>query len=150
MTTSSAPTMSGTYRPIRQFGYTIAAVANGVMIWVAHNIVGWDVFGWLTADFDRLLPWLTVSFVIGIVLDLVYVWNDAVPVKSPGQILSSVVGLIVTIQTLRIFPFDFSGYGFDYAMALRIALWVAAAGIVFGAYTEASKLARYFESPSGS
>lgn len=149
MTASSAPTVSQIERGAKRFGYTIAAAVNGVMIWVAHNIVEWDVFGWLTTEFDRLLPWLTVSFVVGIVLNLAYVWDDSVPIKSPGQIISALIALIVTIRTLMVFPFDFSTYDFDYAVPIRIALWVAVVGVVIGAFAEAIKLAKHHESPSG-
>ena len=149
MTTSSAPTVSQIERGAKRFGYTVAAAVNGVMIWVVHNIVEWDVFGWLTAEFDKLLPWLTVSFVVGIVLNLVYVGDDSVPIKSPGQIISSIVALVVTIRTLTVFPFDFSTYDFNYAVPLRIALWVAIVGIVIGAFAEANKLAKHHESASG-
>ena len=143
MTASSTSTVPQLGKHARRFGYSVAAVVNGAMIWVVHNVVGWDIFGWLTADFDRLLPWLTVSFVAGIVLNVVYMWDDSVPIKSPGQILSALVGFIVTVRTLQVFPFDFAEYGFDYAIPIRIALWVALVGLVFGAYSEASKLAKY-------
>ena len=149
MTASSTGTMPRMAREARRLGYSIAAAANIVMIWVVHNILGWDVFGWLTAEFDLLLPWLTVSFVIGALLNLIYVAEDSVPIKSPGQILSSVVGLVVTVRTLAVFPFDFTGYGFDYTIPIRIALWVSIVGILFGIGSEVSKLAKY-EGPSES
>jgi len=150
MTTSSAPSVSPVVRSAKRFGYSVAAAVNGVMIFVVHNIMEWELFGWLTADFDRLVPWLTVSFVAGIVLNLVYAWDDSVPIKSPGQIMSALVGLIVTLQTLAIFPFDFSNYDFNYALPIRIALWVAIAGIVFGAGSETLKLAKHQKASSGS
>jgi len=150
MTTSSAPAASPVVRSAKRFGYSVAAAMNGVMIFVVHNVTEWELFGWLTADFDRLLPWLTVSFVAGIGLNLVYAWDDSVPIRSPGQIMSALIGLIVTLQTLAIFPFDFSNYDFNYSVPIRIALWVAIGGIVFGAATEARKLAKHQEAASGS
>jgi len=150
MTTSSASTVSRTDRPAKRFGYTIAAAVNGVMIWIAHNILEWDTFGFLTAEFDRLIPWLTIAFVVGVVLNLLYIWDDSVPFKSPGQILSAIAGLIVTIQTLVIFPFDFAGYHFDYSVPIRIALWVSIVGILIGSFVEARKLADHPKRTSGS
>ncbi|NND01671.1 MAG: hypothetical protein HKN91_02695 [Acidimicrobiia bacterium] len=137
-------------RSARRFGYTIAAIANGVMIWVVHNVLAWNIFGWITNDFSELLPWLTVSFVAGVMLNLIYVWDDAVPIKSPGQILSSVIGFVVTTQTLTIFPFDFTGYDFDFSIAIRIVLWISMIGIVIGVIAEATKLAKHSKTSSGS
>jgi len=137
-------------RSARRLGYGIAAMVNVVMMWVVHNLLGWNLFGWLTSDFERLLPWLTVSFVIGATLNLVYMGDDSVPVKSPGQILSALVGLVVTIQTLVVFPFDFTEYSFDYAIPIRIALWVAIVGILFGVGAEFSNLAKHASSSTDS
>ena len=123
-----------------RFGYGVAIVINLAMLVVVQNILEWGWLPFLTDEFATVVPWITLSLVLSIVVNLVYQINDSRAVKTAGQILVSVVSIFVTYQLLRVFPFDFSNYGFNWAPVVRIVLVLAMVGAGIGMLTEAVKL----------
>ena len=126
----------------KRFGYFVAAVANGVMLWIAHNLLDWDLFPWLTQEFDDLLPILTTSFVVSIVVNLLYVGYDAKWFKSLTQIPVNAIGLFVSIRVWQVFPFDFSAYDFPWRTLARAVIIVAIVGTAIGLIVETAKFLR--------
>jgi hypothetical protein len=129
-------------RAARQFGYLVAAAVNGAMLYVANHLLEWEWPPFLTQDFERLLPIVQASLVLGIVVNLAYIGFDAPWFKSMGQIATAAVGLAVAIRTFTVFPFDFSRYDFAWD---TLARWVIVFGIVgsaIGILVEILKLAR--------
>ena len=108
----------------RRIGSLVAAALNGVMLWVTHQLLDWEWPSFLTAEFDDLLPWVTASFVVSIVVDVLYVVDDRVRVKASGDLLTAAVGLVVAVRTWQVFPFDFSSWARDWSWAIRVALVV--------------------------
>jgi len=123
-----------------RFGYAVAVVVNMVGLIVVLNILDWGWLPFLTEEFADVVPWIAWSMVISIVLNLVYQFNDTIPVKSTGQIISNLISIAVTYQVLTVFPFDFSGSQFDWALITRIVLILAMVGAGVGVLTEVVKL----------
>ena len=65
-TTLPAPTTRRTHEAGRRFGYLVAIAANAVAIWVVHQLLGWNWPGFLTRDFEQVVPVITVSLVVSI------------------------------------------------------------------------------------
>jgi hypothetical protein len=124
----------------KRFGYAIAVVVNLVMLVVVQNILEWGWLPFLTEEFADVVPWISLSLVVSIVANLIYQFNDTAPVKSTGQILVNLVSIGVTYVILQVFPFDFTGYGFDWAIVVRIVLILAIVGSGIGVLTEATRL----------
>jgi uncharacterized membrane protein len=61
-------------------------------------------------------------------------------VKSTGQILVNLITIFVTYQVFWVFPFDFSGSEFNWAIVVRIVLILTMVGSGIGVLTEAFKL----------
>lgn len=123
-----------------RFGYAIAVVLNVAMLIVVQNVLDWGWLPFLTEDFADVIPWISLSLVVSIVVNLVYQLTDTTVVKSTGQILSNLISIVVTYQVLTVFPFDFSNYGFDWALVTRIVMVLAMVGAGLGVLTEVAKL----------
>jgi hypothetical protein len=129
-------------RGAKRFGYLLAAAINAVMLWVVHQLLDWEWPGFLTPEFDDVLPILTFSFVVSIAVNLVYAWRDAYPIKSIGEMTTAAIGFAVTLRTWRVFPFDFSGYDADWSWLVRLILIVAMIGTAIGFVAESVKLGK--------
>ncbi|HEU4915111.1 MAG TPA: hypothetical protein VFV13_00935 [Acidimicrobiia bacterium] len=126
--------------PGRRFGYGLAVVINVVMLIVVQNILDWGSLPFLTDEFTEVVPWISLSLVASILANLIYQFNDSPTVKSTGQILVNLISVSVSYVVLQVFPFDFSGYGFDWAIVVRIVLILAIVGSGIGVLTETIKV----------
>jgi hypothetical protein len=124
------------------FGYAIAVVINLVMLIVVQNVLEWGWFSFLNEEFAEVVPWISLSLIVSVMVNLIYQFNDTTPVKSTGQITTNLISILVTYQVLRVFPFDFSGSSFDWAPVTRIVMVLAMVGAGIGVLTEVLKLAR--------
>ena len=121
-------------RGAKRLGYFGASAANGVMLWVAHQLLDWEWPGFLTAEYEDVLPIITVSFVAGIVANAVYAWKDAWPVKPAVELATTVIGFAVTLRLWQVFPFEFTGD--DWSWLVRLALVLAFIGTTLGAVAQ--------------
>ncbi len=124
----------------RRVGYVIAIAINIALLVVVNNILQWGWFGFITDEWADVTPWISVSLLASTLANLVYVFNDAPVVKSSGQLVTNLIALVATYQMFRVFPFDFSGYAFDWAIVVRIVLIVGIVGTGIGAIVEAFRL----------
>jgi hypothetical protein len=124
----------------KRLGFVIAAATNAVMLWISHQLLDWEWPGFLTSDFEDLLPIVTVSFGVGIVVNLVYAWNVGRPVKPLGELTNAIIGFAVALRTWQIFPFEFTGT--DWSWLVRTILVVAMVGTIVGAVAQLANLAK--------
>lgn len=127
-------------RGAKRFGYLLAAVINGVMLWIAHQLLNWEWPGFLTPEFDDVLPIITVSFVASIVTNLAYARNDRWPIKPLGELTTSVVGFVTALRIWQVFPFEFDGD--DWSWLARLVLMVAMIGSAMGAIVQLVNLTK--------
>lgn len=140
--TQSTPA-SATRKPTiatRRFGYLVAILVNAAILFVVNNLLAWDVLPWLTEDFELVLPLMNASILANILANAIYVGYDAAWFKSLTQIGLAALGLAVAIRTFRVFPFDFSDYGFNWTALTRGVLILAMVGISIGIIAESVKL----------
>lgn len=124
----------------RRFGYGIAIAINVALLILVNNIVEWGLSGFITDGWSDVVPWINVSLSATLLANVIYMFNDAPVVKSSGQLVTNVITFLASYQIFRVFPFDFSGYTFNWGIVIRILLIVAMAGSAIGAVTEAYKL----------
>ena len=126
----------------RRFGYGVAVVVNVVMLFVTNNILEWGWLPFLTDDFAEVVPWISFSLLASIVANVVYMFDDDTVIKAGGQIAVNLISVVVTYQILRVFPFDFSNYDFNWGIVTRVVLILAMVGAGIGAIAEAVKLTK--------
>jgi hypothetical protein len=134
----------GTSTPIglRRFGYVVTILINVVVLYVANNIVAWGWFPWLTADFDEVLPYISIAILASIVVNAIYILYDDAWFKSICETISLVLSLIANVQLLRVFPFDFSAYQWNWDAIVRVVLILATIGMVAGIIAQVVTLLR--------
>jgi peptidoglycan biosynthesis protein MviN/MurJ (putative lipid II flippase) len=115
----------------RRAGYVIAAVINGVLLWLIHVWPGWDAVPFLTADFDTVLWLIDVSLVATIALNLIYMVRDPRWLTAAGAVVTTAIGLAAAVRMLQVFPFDFGDSEF-WPVVVRVGLWLAVVGAAIG------------------
>ncbi len=125
----------------RRVGYGASVFINAAGLMVVHNILEWGFVPFLTADFERLVPWLSLLFTAAIVANVAYWISDAPTVKATSQIGLNLISVFVTYRVYRVFPFDFAAYSFDWGAVTRVVLVLAVVGAGIGVVTEAIRLA---------
>lgn len=131
----------------RRAGYVVAVIVNGILLWVAHQLLDWGWPGFLTQDFDRLLPLLTVSFVVSMVVNTAYLARDRGRFRAFAEGFDAAIALVVSIQTWDVFPFDFTGYDHDWTWLARTLLVIAIVGTTIALVVHLVRLVR---PPNGS
>lgn len=145
--TVAQPTHTWSSQGTRRFGYVVAIAVNAAMLYIAQNILAWDVLPWLTAEWEEVLPIISFSLTVSILVNLIYVAYDAPWFKSLTQAIMAGIGLAVTIQLFRVFPFDFSAYEFNWSAVTKVILVLIMIGITLGMITEAVRFIRALSHP---
>ncbi len=142
MTSTVAPPPITDHAPTaaRRFGYLVSIVVNGVMLWMAHQLLGWGWPGFLTPAFDDVLGLVSASFVVSMVANASFMVRDRGWFRALADLITSGVGLAVVMRMWDVFPFDFSGYEHDWSWAFRTALVVGLVGTLIGIAVNAIKL----------
>ena len=126
----------------KRAGYAIAAVINGALVYVVHNLLAWDVAPFLTNDFEDVVPIITASLVATVVFNVIYLFYDPGWFKHLSQVGLLGISIAATAKMYRVFPFDFSAYEFDWATLARVAMIIAIVGASIGIVAELVKLGR--------
>lgn len=123
-------------------GYSIAVVLNVIMLWMAHQLLRWEWPGFLTDDFDRLLPIVTASFLASILVNVALLFRDAGRFRGLTDLITAAFGLAVSLRTWTVFPFDFSGYENDWTWLARTVVVVGIVGTSIGIVVAVVKMVR--------
>ena len=118
-------------RASRRAGYVVAAVLNGVLLWLIHVWPGWDAVPFLTSDFQTMLWLVDLSLVVTILLTLIYLVRDPRWLTAAGAVVTTAIGLAAVIRMMQVFPFDF-GDSDVWPVVFRVLLWVAIIGAAIG------------------
>jgi hypothetical protein len=112
----------------RRFGYALGIAINVLFIFFINEWPGWQQVPFLTDATNDVLPLVNASLVIGAVVNAIYLIGDPRWLKALGDAFTAVVSFAVILVVLRVFPFDFSAYSFDWAMLVTVMLWVGLIG----------------------
>jgi hypothetical protein len=125
-----------------RFGYAVAILVNAAMLVTANNILEWGWAPFLTDDFSQILWLLDISFVAAIVVNAIYLGYDPAWFKSVSQIGLGGISMAVAIVTFQVFPFDFTGYEFNWEPLARFVIVLTMVGVGLAIATEVGKLVR--------
>ena len=139
MTTQRAGGASVTARRV---GYLIGFVVNGILLYLVNERPGWREVPFLTERMTDVLPLINLSLLVGAAANLLYVVQDAAWVRSLGQIVVAVVGLVAAWRMLQVFPFDFDGYAFPWGMVARVLIVLSIVGSAIAVLAELRRLAK--------
>ena len=147
MSTSQIEISPDSRQAARRLGYVIAIVINVAMLVIVQNVLDWGWPAFLTDEFVDVVPWISLSLIASIVVNVIYQVDDSQTVKSVGQIGVNLISVWVTYTVLTVFPFDFSAYQFDWEIVTRVVLILAIVGASIGALVETIKLVSTLSGP---
>lgn len=124
----------------RRFGYGVAVVVNVVLLLAINWWPGWQAVPFLTPDTELVIGFVNASIVASLLANLVYLARDDTWLRSAGDLVTVTVGLVALLRTWQVFPFDFGGAGFDWALVFHLLLGVALAGSAIGILASAIRL----------
>lgn len=124
----------------RRLGYTIAIMVNGAILFVAHNLLAWGVPAWLTEDFGDVLPILTTSLLVTIMVNTVFLFFDEPWFTTACELVTLGLAMGVAVTTYRVFPFDFSASASDWSTIVRWIIILTIAAMAIALVVNAVKL----------
>lgn len=116
-------------RGTRQFGYLFGIGVGFAMLYVANRLLEWGWFGWLTEDFERVLPVVNLSIWAGIIANTLYLIHDGEWFKLLTQIPQLIITGFAGLRMLDVFPFDFSAYASAWDTVARWAIILPLVGM---------------------
>jgi hypothetical protein len=132
----SSPTAS------KRFGYAVSIVVNLGMLYLVHHILPWGWPGFVTEDWDRVLPVVSLSIVATIIANTLFLWFDRPRFAAMLNLMTTAVGLVAAIRMWQVFPFDFGEHAVDWSLLVRAAIAVTMFGASVGCLVEAMKLGK--------
>ncbi|MEU5264660.1 hypothetical protein [Amycolatopsis sp. NPDC021455] len=126
----------------RRAGYLVGVVANSVLLVLVNAWPGWEVLPFLTPAFPTVLGLVDLALVAGLVTGLVQLWQDPEWLVALDGVVTSCAGLAALVRLWQVFPFDFTGTTFDWALTVRIVLVVGLAGTAIGLLVQLGTLVR--------
>lgn len=129
-------------RGTRVVGYVVAAVVNVAFIWLVKVAPGWRWLPILSDDFSQVVGLLTFSFVVSVVVNLVYVAFDPPWMKHLGEALTASIAAVVMLQVVVVFPFDLGSQWAGWETPLRVLMGVGCAVLAIAAVANLALLAR--------
>jgi len=115
---------------------------NLVFLYVANNLLAWDLLSFLTAAFGSVVWLINLSLAATILANVVWLGYDAPWFKSLSQIGVNLISAVVSIRMYQVFPFDFSQSQFDWAPITRLVIILTFVGVALATIAELTKLVR--------
>jgi hypothetical protein len=112
----------------RRFGYLLGAAINLALAYAVNIWPGWEAVPFLTEETQQVVGLVTFSMLVAVVVNLVYVAADPPWLKALGDTVTTGIAFAVLVRMLQVFPFDFTGSSFDWALVARVVLVVALIG----------------------
>jgi len=131
MTQGASSSDTGRSSPgARRFGYAVGIAVNAGLLYVVTHLLEWDLLGFLTDDFEAVVPIIAFSLLASIVVNLAYLWYDDAWFKTLAQLILNLISLAATVRLFRVFPFDFSSYDLNVELGFMDVTWEAVARAV--------------------
>lgn len=109
-----------------------AIIASAVFLVIANNLLDWHL-SFITADWEDILPLLTIITVISMGMHAVLLFFRAPQLRYFGKTVLDIMSIVLLIQIFAIYPFNFNVLGPDYLDTIvRIALLVGMGGTLIG------------------
>jgi hypothetical protein len=124
MSTTQVPSTTGRPSAGRRSGYLVAIGVTAVVLWAVHQLLTWGWPRFLTDGFQQVLPLISASLIVSMVVNATYLLRDQGRVRALGDLVNGVFGVAVSVRLWRVFPFDFDGYAYDWTWVVEVALVV--------------------------
>lgn len=120
-------------------GYIVAIIINVIMLWIANNLLAWNV-PFLTRDFVAVLGVLNLSISATIVANILWFFYDPAWFRQLLQIILNVLAMAVIYTFYVVFPLDLESNLLQ--LLLRVGMIIALIGLGIATIIEFIKLIR--------
>ncbi len=112
----------------RRVGYVFSIAFNLLFLWIANNLLNWQV-QWITREWEDVLTLVTISVIANVVVYGLFLFYDKRTFYYVARIPLDIIAIIVSVQMIRVFPFAFEHlWGWNWLNS--VAPWILALGIV--------------------
>ena len=113
-------------------GAAVAIAVNGVLLYVAENLLQWGVLPFLTDDYNLVLPAIRLTLVATMGANGLRLIFPTRWMSIATDMVSTGFGLSATIRLFQVFPFEFNGADSRWDVLARALLIVAIGGSLIG------------------
>jgi hypothetical protein len=115
----------------RRFGYAVAVAVNALLVFLIYVEPGWRVLPFLTEDATAVIALVVLSILVSIAVNLIWIAYDPLWLRSLGELITTIVAIVVISRFLAVFPFDFAADS-PWELVVRIFLIVGLVGSIIG------------------
>jgi hypothetical protein len=116
----------------RQFGYIISILVNILLIYIANNILNWNI-SLITKDFAKCLWAINLSLGVTIFINFIFIFFDRKWFKNLMQAFGNVFAFISGFVFWRVFPLNLTE---SMARLVNFALIISLGAIVLSTMIE--------------
>ena len=120
-------------------GYIVAIIINVIMLWIANNLLAWNV-PFLTRDFVAVLGVLNLSISATIVANILWFFYDPPWFRHLLQIILNILSMAVIYTFYVVFPLSLTSEVLR--IAIKIILIIGLVGLVIATIIEFVRLIR--------
>ena len=133
---------SGSARRVgRAVGHAIAAIFNGLFLYLINVWPGWEILPFLTEDTTRVVGLVNASLIVSLALHLVRVVWAPPRMNALADTVDAVFAVAVVVRLLQVFPLDVPDGGAA-ELAIRTVLVIVAVGSSIGVVLNLVKFLR--------
>lgn len=127
----------------RRFGYVVALLVIGALLYATNVRPGWEKVSFLTAETKQVLVLVNTTLAVGAVANALYVVADGLRFRALGDVVTTSVGMAAMILVWRVFPFDVASSVYGWGLLARILLAVGIVGSAVAILAALSTLLRW-------
>jgi hypothetical protein len=144
LTSASSSQVNLTPSAVRRLGYVATIAVCAGLLYVVNNLLDWDAAPFLTQDFETIVPVLNATLIAAAVVNAIWLLYDAAWVRSVGQIILNLAVAGASVLTLKVFPFDFAAYSFNWEAVVTAVLLALILALVVATIVEIVRLGGMF------
>lgn len=126
----------------RRLASGLAASTSLVLLVLVGVAPGWRALPFLTVDTDRVIPLVTLSLVVTVLVGALQAVADAQWLRAAGGFVASTVAVMMLSRLWDVFPFAFDDPAVDWAAITRGAIGLCVAGCVLSMIVQTVVLVR--------
>lgn len=140
MTSASSSQVNLAPSGVRRSGYVATIAVCAGLLYLVNNLLVWDAATPLTVDFEAIVPALNAPLIAGFVVNAIWLLYDAAWIRSVGRIILNLTVIGASALTLKVFPFDFATYSFNWDAVVTFALLALIFALVVATIVEIVRL----------
>ena len=125
---------------VRRLGYVVSIALSAGLLYVVNNLLEWNAAPFITEDYEQILPILNAVLIAIMIVNAIWILYDAAWMRSVGRIILNLTVIGAVALTLKVFPFSFAAYTFNWEALVTFVMVFLILGLVVTTIIEIVKL----------